>query len=466
MDIERKYLGIVRRTVIKGDQRFGFIFCPALQMQNYDSELFFHFSRIRQKNPEIRTTTILQFNLLYSQKHPGKLAAKNIDILPYSRLIKRTIECGVIYNKEVYEKAKEILSANYECLNEDDLKIAKSIAFENSFPEFKLKLWIDKLTDNFDFNEFRKFTFLLNAAELKRFKAYAKKYFEVKKNDLRVLNPSKLIDVKLNGAKIIETDWIDIGFHDGKIFFKDDEEVLHEVPLEESKTSFNLLVPYLQKKSLDKIYFEILCNNVISREGLETLKDAILVIHRKRLKKKYEDLIGRGYNPSEDSEFRELTNKELSEIFGKHEYIEYLQEFQSTAFDMRLIYYDDSYLFSIPFKTEQIAIVWESIDVNKATYIFKCNADQYMDVFNLIETYLKDDTIINKRSKLIGRGYDSTEIQSDLKFIKAIKHVDYSFEKWEVNLLKVLPELENIKKEKLPLTTAKRQPRPTASPVA
>jgi hypothetical protein len=82
--------------------------------------------------------------------------------------------------------------------------------------------------------------------------------------------------------------------------------------------------------------------------------------------------------------------------------------------------------------------------LGRATYIFKCSSNEYFQIFSLVETYLKDEKIINKRAKLIGRGYDSAEIQNDFRFLKSIKHVEYNFEKWKSNLLKVMPEMEEL----------------------
>lgn len=458
MNLEKEYYGMVVRIIEKNEQKFGFIFCPSVQMQGYEPELFFHFSRIIRSDLmklqnefhqasylNVRHGTIMKFKLSYSVKHPGKLAATDLQIIPFHEKLRAIFELGKISSIEKLNKAKKIIKTAYN-FNEQELdaiNLAKQIAFDNAFPEFKLKLWVARLTNIFDFEEYKRYAFILDKTELKFFKGYSKKHFEIKRNELKEFPPSSLIEQKENGLKVLEINWANIGFLDKRIMIVDDLGERLFVGWEESRTSFNLVVGYIQKKNLENIIAEVLNGKIVKISGLAQLKDAILVIQKKRLKKKYDDLVKRGHNPSEDTEFRELTNKELSDIFGKHEFIEYLQEFQSTSFDMRLVYYDNSYLFSIPLNKDSVGIIWESIDMDRATYVFKCSSDEYFQIFAQIESYLKDE-IINKRAKLIGRGYNSAEIQSDFKFLKSIKHIEYNFEKWKSSLLNVFPELEEL----------------------
>ena len=105
---------------------------------------------------------------------------------------------------------------------------------------------------------------------------------------------------------------------------------------------------------------------------------------------------------------------------------------------------DVSLLYSIPINEYEIAIIWESLELEKAkrTHIFKCDRNEFKSIFNDIEINLS--TQIKIRSKLNSSDYENVNYQKKLRYISGINHDNQNYKKWESDLFELLPELKEF----------------------
>ena len=190
----------------------------------------------------------------------------------------------------------------------------------------------------------------------------------------------------------------------------------------------------------------------------DQLKESIRTIERQKAKKTIDELIKVGWTPKqirEHPDFVTLKNDDILRIFGNHDCIDFLQKIQSTSIDMPLIYivekkvsnsgvisHEGSYLFSISL-LNSIAIIWESVKLDRATQLFFCKNDEYFDLINELDRYLTS-TESKKRSTLKSLTEEGKALREKLKYRTSIEHTQYDIEKWKRNLFNVIPELSYV----------------------
>ena len=104
---------------------------------------------------------------------------------------------------------------------------------------------------------------------------------------------------------------------------------------------------------------------------------------------------------------------------------------------------DISLLYSIPINEYEVAIIWESLELEKAkaTHIFKCIRTEYENIFSEIEYYLSRSSKV--RSTLNSKDVDAIKHQTKLRYLSRIEHDNFNFSKWENSLYEILPELKS-----------------------
>jgi len=450
-NIDKIYEGVIIRYF--PNKLFGFIKTQEI------GEVFFHFSRFKAKPNLLKLEDAVSFQLIYSKKNPGKVAATEI-VLVKSTFRQQLIKLENIESEDKFLKLCEILDA---AKKEDEYEELSNIAYQSSTPLYKLRLWIKKYVKNFDFELFKKYHFRLHRQEAAEFKRYVKENIkESKRNDFRVLGVSNLIEQQENGTKIYETTWRDIGFENRKIFINigNNESKLLSFNWGFSRDDFNLIVTgYIARKDLKSIKCSAVEDNIIEVEGLDQLQEAIRTIERTKAKKTIDQLIKEGWSPKqirEHPEFVTLSNEDLLRLFGNHDCIDYLQKIQSTSMDTPLIYivekrpnsttggisFESSYLFTIILANKRIAIIWESVKLNRATQVFVCNEEEYFELIKDIDDFLSS-LETKKRSTLKSDTEEGKLLREKLKYRTTVEHTEYNFEKWLRNLKRAIPELNN-----------------------
>lgn len=451
-DISKTYEGQIAKCF--PEKLFGFIRTIEI------GDVFFHYSRFCKPISEVRVGKAVSFKLIYSKRNPGKVAATQICQIE-SYLRQKIIKLESIDNEKKFKYVCEYLSdAKYNREYED----LANLAYNNSVPLYKLRLWINEYVKHFDFDLFKKYHFRLNRYEAAKFKSSVKEIIKkTKRNEFRILGRSKKLEILDNATRIYETSWRDIGFENGQIFINIGLSEAELLPYKWrfSKDDFNLIVTdYISRKNLKSIKSKIYNGRIVEVEGLDQLQDAIKTIERYKAKKTIEGLIKEGYTPRairEHPEFVTLKNEDLLRLFGNHECIDYLQRIQTTNFDMPLIYivekrpvsstggisFESSYLFSVVLRSDKIAIIWESVKLDRATQVFICESSEYFDLIRDIDDFLTSFES-KKRSTLKSDTEVGKSLREQLKFRTSVEHTEYNFEKWLKNLKRAIPEIEKI----------------------
>jgi len=140
-----------------------------------------------------------------------------------------------------------------------------------------------------------------------------------------------------------------------------------------------------------------------------------------------------------------LNGKEILEVYddllSRTEYLKYLA--QRIGSDYKLIpvleysngNVEDSFLFRFSNKKGDIVIVWENVNLNRATYIFKYNQERHPDILQKLEHFISSEDYTYKRSLLSGNERNSKLIKRDLCFYKKYPHHSFMDYKAEIEFI-------------------------------
>jgi hypothetical protein len=317
-----------------------------------------------------------------------------------------------------------------------------------------LKLWINGLIDYFDFNTYCFYYFTLSLEERKIFnkKAKAKMGAEINKSMLRKREPWRFIQ-KIFIEDNVEADyysatWKSIWF--GKetirICMDNKPSFSQQYNVEYSEEEFNFLHEYFSGRKMQELKIIAIGNCIKNIDGLEDLE---VLIWKFKLNKFNEK--------SEGSKIRTLsTNRIPVNMLLRNQCIQLLNNFQLKELEPALVLentfnpiraesrLDVSLLYSIPLNKYDIAIIWESLELEKAkaTHIFKCSRIEYENIFSEIEYYLSAN--LKVRSALNSKDNTAIDNQKRLRYLTKIEHDNFNFFKWENSLYQILPELKEI----------------------
>ena len=140
-----------------------------------------------------------------------------------------------------------------------------------------------------------------------------------------------------------------------------------------------------------------------------------------------------------------LEQHELLEIYdcllSHTEYLKYLANKIDTEFRLiPVLEYangkvEDSFLFRIRNKNGNILLVWENVNVSRATYIFKFTEKKQEEVLKKIEDFICTTGFEHKRSMLSSDTLLSKKSKLELCFLKKYSHENFSDFKSEIEFL-------------------------------
>ncbi len=96
---------------------------------------------------------------------------------------------------------------------------------------------------------------------------------------------------------------------------------------------------------------------------------------------------------------------------------------------------EDSFLFRFKNKNGNILLVWENVNLSRATYIFKFPEVKHEEVLKKIEQFICSTNFEHKRSILSGTHLNSRKIKKDLYFYEKYPHADFEKFKSEIEYL-------------------------------
>ena len=340
----------------------------------------------------------------------------------------------------------------------DKINLIKSLS-ENLFQELiettyqelhikeKMKLWLYDIYGQFNYEEFGFYYFVLNKTERNIFNKKAKAIMgeELKQSMLKRREPWEIVSDNLRNEKEYKATWRSIWFEDGSIKFCKDAEgnFSSSFAWDFSEEKFNLLFDFISGRRLDDIIVFSKNEKIIKVIGLEELEELIWKVQIQREFETYGTINTKGKSLSRIPNNILLRNKSI-QLLNKLQ----LDEFEPTRVLERGYNIassngtvDISLLYSIPTNKTEIAIIWESLELekSKATHIFKCNRNEYREIFDDIESYLQGNTKV--RSSLNSSNYIDVENQKKLRYLCSINHDNFDYNKWENSLFEILPEL-------------------------
>lgn len=241
--------------------------------------------------------------------------------------------------------------------------------------------------------------------------------------------------------------WEDLSFEDGSIKIRLDKRRFIRYPFYQSRSSYEYVKAYLVRKEINPLVLQIGNGRVRSITNLDLLNDAIQIL---KIQTEWNKNITKDNNGASASSIveslgklspkafdyfyrnKDLTPylKELCNIQGLHYHLIPVLEPNNSkhAFSVE----KESFLFTIQ-KTTSIYIVWESIEVNKATFVFTTNQADYFDDLQKIFDYISAH-LDNKRTNL-RRGVTHNEGQY-LQSHRTFYHT--TLEKWKARVFECL----------------------------
>lgn len=357
---------------------------------------------------------------------------------------------GQIYKHDDIKNYLEI----FKNFNDNYIDTGNFIEKNITETSMKLKLWVHKLIDEFDYNTYSVYFFTLNSQEKRIFNKRVKDIMRDKliKSMISKREPwSYNYDNDRNKYQRKAT-WRSIWFEDGYIKICMDTEPSFTRPYywKFSESKFNFLFEYIKGKKLPDLKINYENDNINEIIGLELLEELIWKVTIKQV-----------YENKNNSNIinRENISKIPINILLRNSCIQLLNKYQLNGLEPTRVLeksynlttgnssIDVSLLFSIKLNADDVAIIWESleIDKSKATHIFKCKAIDYEFIFKEIELYISNNFKV--RSSLNSKMNTDSYIKEKLKYLTRIEHDNFNFNKWLESLYTWLPELKLISTE-------------------
>jgi len=337
---------------------------------------------------------------------------------------------------------------------DDNFKSRLDKLYINLPISIKLHLWLKDIFGEFNYYQFSNYYFTLNSTERRIFNKKAKAMMreEIKSSMLKMKEPWKLIEsINKNNNELIEefsATWKSIWFRDGYIRICIDTEPRFSdcYNWDFSEEKMNLLYDYISGRKLRELNITVVNNKIENISGLEDLEEVIWKIE---IQKEIESGIGENSILHKSGSIKIPANMIL-----RNQCIQFLNKLQLSELEPTRVLeraynvtrgamaVDISLLYSIPINNYEIAIIWESLELEKAkrTHVFKCGRDEFKNIFDNIEFNLSSQ--IKIRSKLNSSDYDDVHYQNKLKYITGINHDNLDYNKWQSDLLELLPELK------------------------
>lgn len=381
--------------------------------------------------------------------------------------------------KEIENKVKTIIDTrdddkilnflnNFKAFNSISiqLKIDLEIEESNEIPyheeyivkrmnsSYLLKYWIHGLITYFDYNNFCYYYFTLTLEERKIFnkKAIAIMGEEIKTSMLKKRMPWNFIEKSpVNEGMELEyytANWKSIWFEDNsiRICMDNTPNFSKSFMWDFSEEKFNFLYEYISGRRLKDLRVVTKGPEIQNIEGLDDLEELIWKISIIQEVESSDGIRIKGIG----------TNRIPVNMILRNQCIQLLNNFQLNGLEPTRVLektfnpkkgginVDISLLYSIPINQSEVAIIWESLELEKAkaTHIFKCTSAEYDNIFSEIELYLSGN--LKVRSYLNSKENDAINHQRKLRYISRIEHNNFYFSKWESSLYEILPDLKII----------------------
>ncbi len=319
----------------------------------------------------------------------------------------------------------------------------------SDMPEYNILFWLYGLIEIFDFKEYAPYYFILNSTHRRAFNKKAKQEMkqEMDASLLKKLESWQKISDEGNGITLYEISWRSIWFKDKqiRICMDSSEGVFTQYYYwEYAEENFNFLSEYISGRRVEKMLVYAKGDRIEKIQGLDRLEETIYKAHIEKQTKENGKFIGfRGEGMPRIPVNMLLRNVCL-------QYLNLLQipnlepvcvyEINSFDFD-KSKHFDISVLYSILLPHDQVAVIWESqeLEKSKATHIFKCGLSLYESIFEDIQSNI--GMIVGIRSKLRSKDSENMQLQTSLAYFGNIDHDNMDFEVWRRNLHHLLPTL-------------------------
>lgn len=202
---------------------------------------------------------------------------------------------------------------------------------------------------------------------------------------------------------IVSITWKNIMFDNGSIIISFGNSIHQSYPLINSRKSFELLKPYFTKFSIPNIKATI-HNGVI--HSITNHEEVLNFLNLLSIQEEF----SKSLFPGEmdfyriNCNYKKIKNSDISQLYKlkeKSEYLKILCELQSENFKIIPIsefsvsnlkgeIISDSFLFTIKHKG-YLFLIWESIEIKKATYIFRTNQKKYIELTQSVFHYITSE---------------------------------------------------------------------------
>lgn len=244
------------------------------------------------------------------------------------------------------------------------------------------------------------------------------------------LQKQKRIKKKIN--------WANVCFEDFHIRIFINNSFSEPYQFANSRKSLEFLKPYIIKRKLKPITVLMIGNKVDSIENLEELDNVINILSM-------QDEISNYLNDFTSSSFdkillkiRNVTNKNLLDFFkikDRSIYLNYLCTIQNDNYKIVpateilsnndfIITEEDTFLFTFT-KKDTAFIIWESTSLNRATYIFNADKNNYQREIQIIFEFIISER--NRKRSDLRLSINSNE--NPFKCITSINHNE--FDSWK-----------------------------------
>ena len=402
------------------------------------------------------------------------------NIRPLLLQITERIRClGKISTESSFNEVHDILKFVKDRYNKEQyVEIVKSVySMKSDYCKVKLFLYeIIQLSDEQvkkDFSIIFKGQYfkLLKQEKLLFLKMAKRQLPDFKKEMLKKINVSAIYKTNDDGSTEYHAFYKDIHFNNGFFAIKlNDEKDIYCKPREWafSRSAFNILHDYFSKTQ-NKQILRITLNSINQIdttselvEDLQELEKNILVIMLQ--KRSLDDKINRVAKNIKEAEYVKLSNKDIKRITQEEnsENVQYL--FENLSNNYKPVYVNElisddslnitksigSWLFPIPLSQNDIAIVWESVKLDRATHIFKTDKKQFESDFMKIQEFLHTPSSY-KRKRLNSNESDDRTLQLNLNYWCRVDH-DWinQCDTWYLKMKTLMPYLLERKKEESP----------------
>ena len=257
----------------------------------------------------------------------------------------------------------------------------------------------------------------------------------IKTSMLKKREPWELMEEGEEGINSYTATWKSIWFKDGLIEVctstSSEPEFTHPWAWDFSEEEMNFLYDYISGKRLSPLTIQARGKLILQIDGLDELEEVI-----------YKAELEREVKTGKGGDRKSGANRIPINMILRNKCIQYLNLLQLEGLEpTRLLersynpekksfYVHLALLFSIPLPTGEVALIWESLELEKAkaTHVFKCAASEHEDIQNQIEDYLSRKDKV--RSSLSSNAPADLSTQRRLRYHGRVDHDNFDFAIW------------------------------------